>query len=182
MKLITLIFILGLTFGCQQSTNETIKTSEKEEQTSPEKVKVTPNKMLLMEVDGMSCVMGCGSSIRKELYATNGVSEVEFDFEEGRETQKAFIKFNSNIVSVDEMIQIVKTMNENQFTVGNVSEENLNNEKTSDETIEEAPTKHSSILEENSRFKTSLPKIKLPNFIEIITSFLSSKTFKFIFN
>ncbi len=181
MKLIVLLFIIGLTFGCQQSSNETNQPTEKEEKTSSEKVKVTPNKMLLMEVDGMSCVMGCGSSIRKELYATNGVSEVEFDFEEGRETQIAKIKYNSDIVSPEQMVKIVNTMNEKQFTVGKITEEELENEEKADENSEDSKI-HSSTNNDSKIQASSISKIKLPNFIEIISSFLSPKTFKISFN
>jgi mercuric ion binding protein len=180
MKLIALLFIIGLTFGCQQSSNETNQPTEKEEKTSSEKVKVTPNKMLLMEVDGMSCVMGCGSSIRKELYATNGVSEVEFDFEDGRETQIAKIKFNSDKVTPEQMVKIVNTMNEKQFTVGKVTEEDIESSEN-EETVEDDNI-HSSTNNEEPKIQAStLSKIKLPNFLDIITSFLSPKTFKISF-
>ena len=178
MKLFTFIFATSLLIGCTSETStESPKLITEHFKVEKEKEPVIPNKILTMEVDGMSCVMGCGSSIRKELYTTNGVSEVEFDFEDGRKTQKAFIKFNSNKVSIEEMVQIVNTMNDNQFTVGNTSEKIIISEEKLDEIKEEEPNKQSSIIEETSKYKVSLPKFKIPNFIEVITSFLNPKTF-----
>ena len=79
---------------------------------------VKPNSILTMKIDGMTCMMGCGASIRKELYATKAVKNVDFDFEEGRETNTAKIAFDDSKISQKEMIEIISKMNEKQFTVG----------------------------------------------------------------
>lgn len=79
---------------------------------------VKPNSILTMKIDGMTCMMGCGASIRKELYSTKAVKNVEFDFEEGRETNTAKIAFDDSKISQKEMVEIISKMNEKQFTVG----------------------------------------------------------------
>ena len=55
---------------------------------------VTADRMLVVELEGMVCKMGCGGEIRKELYATNGVENVSFDFDE--EKVIGFDYFNGN--------------------------------------------------------------------------------------
>ena len=65
---------------------------------------IVPNRLLTMEIDGMVCEMGCGSSIREALNGLEGVSSVEFDFIEERATNIAKISFDKNRVSVDEMV------------------------------------------------------------------------------
>ena len=86
---------------------------------------VKPNSILTMKIDGMTCMMGCGASIRKELYATKAVKNVDFDFEEGRETNTAKIEFDDSKISQKEMVEIISKMNENQFTVGETKVEPL---------------------------------------------------------
>ena len=76
-----------------------------------------------MEIEGMTCVMGCGASIRKELYTTKAVSSVEFDFKEDRKINTAKIAFDSAKISIDEMVSIISNMNEKQFSLGKISEE-----------------------------------------------------------
>ncbi len=86
---------------------------------------VKPNSILTMKIDGITCMMGCGASIRKELYATKAVKNVDFDFEEGRETNTAKIAFDDSKISQKEMIEIISKMNEKQFTVGETNVEPL---------------------------------------------------------
>jgi copper chaperone CopZ len=86
---------------------------------------VKPNSILTMKINGMTCMMGCGASIRKELYATKAVKNVDFDFEEGRETNTAKIAFDDSKISQKEMIEIISKMNEKQFTVGETNVEPL---------------------------------------------------------
>jgi copper chaperone CopZ len=174
MKTLLAIITLGFLYACSnQPENKVIRTEhvEKNESSSD---KVIPNRELTMEVSGMMCVMGCGSSIRKELYQTKGVSEVEFDFEEERETNVAKIKFDKNIVSIEEMVSIVNTMNENQFTVGNTTSSSL--EQKSINTKEEAPS--STKEDEKEVIKTS-SSLKINSFIPLLTKFLTKNIFDF---
>ena len=86
---------------------------------------VKANSILTMKIDGMTCMMGCGASIRKELYATNSVKSVDFDFEEGRETNTAKIAFDDSKITEKKMIDLISKMNEKQFTVGDTKVEPL---------------------------------------------------------
>ena len=86
---------------------------------------VKPNSILTMKIDGMTCMMGCGASIRKELYATKAVKNVDFEFEEGRETNTVKIAFDDSKISQKEMVEIISKMNEKQFTVGETKVEPL---------------------------------------------------------
>lgn len=103
----------------KESTQQTINTDEKAE------VAVVANKVLTMEVDGMVCKMGCGGAIRKELKAAGGVSRVEFDFEEERQTNTAKIYFDDQLVDESKLIDLVKEINDGQFSVGETSIEDF---------------------------------------------------------
>ncbi len=106
-------------FACNQNS----KSETSQNKTKKPAEKVVANKMLTFEIQGMTCVMGCGGSIRKELAETNAVEKCEFDFETDRETNVVKVSFDENKTSAKKLIDIVTKMNDGQFTVG-ANEEN----------------------------------------------------------
>lgn len=110
----------------------------------------------------MTCEAGCGGSIRKELKATGGVSRVQFDFVEGREVQTAKVSFDKDKVTLDQMIKIITTMNEKQFTVGKTSSEAINDVSTT-------TTESSTVKETEEKVSMSDAQIELPNLIGILS-------------
>ena len=129
------------------------------------KAPVNANRSLTMEIKGMTCEMGCGGSIRKELKATGGVSRVEFDFVEGRKVQTAKISFDTNKITADAMVKIVTTMNEKQFTLGKMSSETL-------ETTPSTPTTSESGDSENETVELYEQTYSMPNLLNILSGFL----------
>lgn len=174
MKNIIYIFISLIILSCNSKTEKEITRKEHVETQEDNTPKVNPNKMLTIEIDGMSCVMGCGSSIRKELYATKGVSEVEFDFEEHRTTNIAKIKFDKDLVTVDEMVNIINSMNEKQFKVGKTSTENIEIEPIEEE-IEQEKESH---VQEKSVIKTSSNSLETSSFVNLLSRFFTKNIFK----
>ena len=79
---------------------------------------VLPNRLLTVEIEGMVCEMGCGGSIRKDLKATGGVSDVTFDYKEDRNTNFVAVTYDSQRITEQEMIERLSDLNEGQFTVG----------------------------------------------------------------
>ena len=119
--LISLFFLSVLVFACDQ-----VKTTEKVvKKVNTPKEKVVADKMLTFEIQGMSCEMMCGSSIRQELSATNAVEKCEFDFEEERETNIVKVSFDQEKTSAKDLIKIVTKMNDGEFTVGKSDENDI---------------------------------------------------------
>lgn len=122
MKIFALLFVASLVlFSCNQT--EKPKTSQKETKKPAEKV--VANKLLTFEIEGMTCVMGCGGSIRKELAETNAVEKCEFDFEADRKTNIVTVSYDEKKTSAKELIKIVTKMNDGQFTVGSSEEKDV---------------------------------------------------------
>lgn len=177
MKKIIYFLISLVVLSCNSESKKEITRKEHVKTQQDNSPKVNPNKLLTIEIDGMSCVMGCGSSIRKELYATKGVSEVEFDFEEERTTNIAKIKFDKDLVTVDEMVRILNTMNENQFKVGKTTTENIEISPVhQDENSEEEEESHTS---EKPVIKTSSNSIETSSFVNLLSRFFTKNIFKF---
>ena len=177
MKKIIYLLISLVILSCNSESKKEITRTEHIKNQQDNSPKVNPNKLLTIEIDGMSCVMGCGSSIRKELYATKGVSEVDFDFEEERTTNIAKIKFDKDLVTVDEMIKILNTMNENQFKVGKTTTENIEISPKYQE--ENSGQEEESEHQEKSIIKTSSNTIETSSFVNLLSRFFTKNIFKF---
>jgi len=121
-KLLIILTSVLVLIGCSAEEKKVIVRTESRTISPIDPTKdVVPSAILTVKIDGMTCVMGCGSSIRKELYATKGVKSVNFDFKEGRKTTTATITFDSIKIDDKKMIQLLTTINEKQFTVGETS-------------------------------------------------------------
>lgn len=140
--------------------SEAENSAEVDEQEVVEMSEVTPNKIMTMEIEGMVCKMGCGGSIRKELKASGGVSQVEFDFEEERASNKATIYFDSKKITEKKIIEIVSALNSKQFSVGLTSTEDFK----STETSESASNSTSSDVQ----IETTSSGIEVPNLLELL--------------
>jgi len=168
-----ILFLVSLLlFGACSSEKTPVSLPKESSKIAPKDVK--SNRLLSIEIEGMTCVMGCGASIRKELFSTNAVSSVEFDFKEGRKANTAKIAFDKNKITVDKIIELLSKLNENQFTVGATSSEEYNT-KTSSTC---SPGKSTCPADENSasksadcKIESSTSKIEMPNFLNLLSRF-----------
>ena len=120
-KNMRLIFILSLLlFACSEdaSNDASSKTSELTE------VK-TSNKLCVADVEGMVCKMGCVASIKKELRAVQGVSDVQVDFKEDESIQEVKISYNDQNVNESKIQSTIESINYNQFSISAIRTENL---------------------------------------------------------
>lgn len=135
---------------------------------------VTPTKLLTMEIGGMSCEMGCGAAIRKELLATDAVERVKFDFKMGRDLNTAEISYDASKISEDKITAIVSRINDKQFTIGSTSVKDY--EKPAEE-ANASQVKHSVRIPATDKSFTQLESsesfgIKTPNLIDLLVSAL----------
>ena len=120
-KNMRLIFVLTLLlFACSEdaSNDASSKTSELTE------VK-TPNKLCVADVEGMVCKMGCVASIKKQLRAVKGVSDVQIDFIEDEPIQEVKISYNDQNVDESKIQSTIESINNNQFSISAIRTENL---------------------------------------------------------
>ncbi len=107
-----LIFVI---FSC---TNHEEKIIVKNAKPKEEKKNdnVIPTKMLSLEVEGMSCEMNCGGSIRKELKKTGAVSRVEFVWVDEAEKQVTKVSYDDTKITDKEIVALIEKINDGQFT------------------------------------------------------------------
>ena len=123
------MLLISVIFSC---TNQEEKIIVKNAKPKEEKkaVEVTPNKILTLEVEGMSCEMNCGGSIRKELKKTGAVSRVEFVWVEEAEKQVAKISYDDTKITDKEIISIIEELNDGQFTTYGGESQKISETKT----------------------------------------------------
>jgi len=161
MKKIVLFAVLATVLVACESGEKAGAEELQNIEATLETAEVVPNQIATIEVDGMTCVMGCGGTIRTSLMETNAISAVEFDFEMGRDVNTATITFDKNQISLNEMVELLAKINDGQFTTGETKLSNLpethveesNNSTSSSEAVIEAST---------SRFE-------MPNLLDIFS-------------
>lgn len=120
MNKLTILSILSLIFicACSESNNKQVKNAITHQNLDNKKPQeVSANRLLVAELSGMVCEMGCGGSIRKEMLKTNAVEQCKFDFVTDRKTNTVEIAFDKDKISVDKLISIISNMNDKQFKV-----------------------------------------------------------------
>jgi copper chaperone CopZ len=112
---VSILFFLLLFVSCTTQEEKIIVKNAKPKE-EKKAVEVTPNKLLTLDVEGMSCEMNCGGSIRKELKKTGAVSRVEFVWIEEAEKQVTKVSYDDTKISDKEIVALIEKINEGQFT------------------------------------------------------------------
>lgn len=113
-----LVYITLLLFSLFSCTHQEEKIIVKNAKPKEEKkiVNVIPTKILSLEIEGMSCEMNCGGSIRKELKKTGAVSRVEFVWVEEAEKQLTKVSYDDNKITDKEIVALIEKINDGQFS------------------------------------------------------------------
>ena len=120
-----IIFILSLLlFACSEDASNDA-SNDASSKTSESTEAKTPNKLCVADVEGMVCKMGCVASVKKELRAVKGVSDVQIDFKEDEPIQEVKIAYNDQNVDESKIQSTIESINNNQFSISNIRTENL---------------------------------------------------------
>lgn len=143
---ITPVAIVAVMLSCSSDEAEVRieKATQNEANDNGEQLPdVEADRMLVVELEGMVCEMGCGGSIRKELYASNAVETVSFEFDENKAVDIARVAYDRNKISADEILGIITTTNDGQFDVVDSSSEPYVSVSYKDEPVENSKAEKS---------------------------------------
>jgi copper chaperone CopZ len=123
MKIIVSTFLLVmLVVSCTTHEEKIIVKNAKPKVEKTAQV-IVPNNLLTVEIEGMSCEMNCGGSIRKALKKTGAVTRVEFDWVEEAEKQITKISYDDKKMNDKQILDLIESLNDGQFkTYGGKSE------------------------------------------------------------
>lgn len=77
----------------------------------------TPDTISEFNVTGMTCVHGCGGSIRKGLYEKEMAAQVDIEFNEETGLGNIAVYHNKNGVSSNQIKELIEQLNDGQFEV-----------------------------------------------------------------
>lgn len=119
------LFSLTLVYSCNQKEDVVILKRQKlsETQKDTKLKKETPNTVLEVDIEGMTCELGCGGSIRVGVKELGGIHRVRFDFKEGQKKQRAFVSYDSKKVNKNQIIEEIEKLNDGQFIAEEISTE-----------------------------------------------------------
>jgi copper chaperone CopZ len=72
-------------------------------------------------IEGMSCEMMCGGSIKKVLAQLPGIASTEIQFIEGDERDHAIVTYDESKVSDTEMVKAIQALHDGQYKVLSVN-------------------------------------------------------------
>ena len=126
MKLLSyFLFSLTLIYSCNQKEDVVVlkrqKLSETQKDTKPKNE--TPNTVLELDIEGMTCELGCGGSIRVGVKELGGIHRVRFDFKEGQKKQRAYVSYDAKKVDKNQIMQEIQKLNDGQFIAEEISTE-----------------------------------------------------------
>lgn len=158
MKYFFLALIAITLAGCNSKPEKIHLRTEKGPRAEHADIKVDANSTMKMEIQGMTCEMGCGGTIRTGLKETKAVARVQYDWKEGEKVQTATISFDGKKITPEKMVDIVEKLNDNQFSVGNfeVLSTNANSKEAESVTHEEK-----AVIDMST-------SVKLPNLIGLL--------------
>lgn len=95
-KTLYILSLLVVIISCDNTKRE----SEKNEPTVEKEELAVNLKSIEVEIEGMTCEIGCARTIQSKLSKFNGVSYANVDFE----SKKGTFTFDSNVVSAEEIL------------------------------------------------------------------------------
>lgn len=132
-KQLFVIALFSVLFVACENDKTVIETSENTEEVEMEQTEVVAEEFVgqevnviathiaVFEIEGMMCQKGCGSIIRKGLYETGGVSEVEVAFEDENPVNEIRVFFDKKNTSIEDMISVIGKLADNRYNAKLIS-------------------------------------------------------------
>src|SRR5690554_5878134 len=116
-----LVCVSTLFIACSHEDAVSQETEVIVEESMIDETQVAPTHIATFEVEGMMCQKGCGSIIRKGLYETGGVSEVEVAFEDENPVNEIRVYFDKKNTSIEDMISVIGKLADNRYNAKLIS-------------------------------------------------------------
>ena len=110
---LTISFLILFAAACSQKESQETQTEEIAAQA------VTPNATSTLDIEGMTCEMGCKAATEKHLSKTRGVANCAVDFEKAM----AVIEYDNTVITEDELIAEVGEVANHAYTAKKHTEE-----------------------------------------------------------
>ena len=110
MKMMRFFAICALIVSVASCDNK--KEAANTETSVQEVAVVEPNAETTLDIEGMTCEVGCKGAIEKHMHNTAGVASCNIDFDKAI----AVIEYDNNVISEDEIIAEIGTVADHAYT------------------------------------------------------------------
>ena len=133
----------------------------------------TPVTFADLSVEGMSCEMMCGGSIKKALAALPGVVGTEIKFEEGEAVDHAIVTFDPAQVNDAQLVEAVQKIHDGQYKVMAV---NITKQVVGDAPVQEEKRDEKAAEVEGAARSVSaaLPAVVMPSLLRVLSRLLGA--------
>ena len=107
-------FIFSCTTEINTDPDEIIETIE---EVVIDKKDIKADSKIVMEISGMTCEMGCVSTIRNHVTQMKGTTTIEMDFDTERTTDYATIEFDSRLLSEKDIKDEIESIAQGLYSV-----------------------------------------------------------------
>lgn len=115
-----------------------------------------------LEIEGMTCAIGCAKMIKKTVSDLNGVKMAEVNFDADNPIDFAVVEYNPEEINELEMAAVIQSLVDGQYKVNNIIvKKYIYSESLKEEIIKEDQTSGLDI------------KFSFPNILEVFTLILS---------
>ena len=115
-----LIYILPiLLLSCN---SETTNSQSETEKTEIAKKDIKADTEIKIEIEGMTCEMGCVTTIRNKVNRIKGVTNFEMDFDAERSSDFSKIQFDSRVTSSEEIKNTIEEIAQGIYSVVDLQE------------------------------------------------------------
>ena len=115
-----LIYFLPLILMSCNSDNTEVITESEGVEIAKEDIKADTE--IKMEIEGMTCEMGCVTTIRNKVNRMKGVINFEMDFDTERSSDYSTIQFDSRLLSSDDIKVMIEGIAQGIYDVVDVQE------------------------------------------------------------
>ncbi|MDQ3099880.1 MAG: hypothetical protein M3R08_00715 [Bacteroidota bacterium] len=120
-RILSLTVVLGLILsGCSNNEAPTAGAISADIQRTVKEIAITdgtPVTFADLSIEGMSCEMMCGGSIKKALAKLPGIEQTEIKFVEGDERDHAIVTYDESKVTDAQMIEAIQGLHDGQYKV-----------------------------------------------------------------
>jgi len=109
-------------FSCQSESTE-VNNEDIKVEISKKDIKA--DTQIKIEIEGMTCEMGCVTTIRNKVNRLKGVTSFEMDFDVERTSDYSTIQFDSRVLSSNEIKKEIESIAQGIYSVVDLKEFNL---------------------------------------------------------
>ncbi len=160
-KLAFLILITTLA-ACGESAIPVVETTANVTRTVNEVAisSGTPVTLADLSIEGMTCAMGCGSTIKSALAKLPGVSGAEVNFTEAGQTNHVVVTYDPAQVSDADMVKAVQTIHNGDYKVSAVG--------ITKQVLKEGASQAPAAETDEVKVNASLESVALPSLVALL--------------